>query len=202
MVIGKISSFCRHCLTNLQVPQAFTIEYYLAIKEEAEDDDEVPVASWCCMLRLFFFEKTFRNPGVEGQYPAGCFNWTDSTQISCPSNTIVKHFCLGEGRRTQGQRHSWGLDRDGWRFALECQQKHVVWIELNIWKKNNLLFIILYAYISVSYVYTGSRAGYIYIHDWSFTFTAIPVDPFSNPVTHGVSKLLPQILPELSIRIH
>ena len=30
---------------NLQVPQAFTIEYYLAIKEEAEDDDEVPVAS-------------------------------------------------------------------------------------------------------------------------------------------------------------
>lgn len=122
-------------------------------------------------------------PGVEGQYPAGCFNWTDSTQISCPSNTIVKHFCLGEGRRTQGQRHSWGLDRDGWRFALECQQKHVVWIELNIWKKNNLLYIyiyISYAYISVSYVYTGSRAGfyvYIYIYDWSFT--AIPVDPFS-----------------------
>ena len=201
MVIGKISSFCQHCLTNLQVPQAFTIEYYLAIKEEAEDDDEVPVASWCCMLRLFFFEKTFRNPGVEGQYPAGCFNWTDSTQISCPSNTIVKHFCLGEGRRTQGQRHSWGLDRDGWRFALECQQKHVVWIELNIWKKT-IYFLLYYMHTFLYHMYIlgHARGIYIYIHDWSFT--AIPVDPFSNPVTHGVSKLLPQILHELSIRIH
>lgn len=45
---------------NLQVPQAFTIEYYLAIKEEAEDDDEVRLP--------------FETRELKKQYPAGWFN--------------------------------------------------------------------------------------------------------------------------------
>ena len=168
-----------------------------------------------------------------------------------PDFLSIKHHCqtlLFRRRKKNPRAASFVRTWQGWlEICTWVSKKHVVWIELNIWKKQSTLYIyILYAYISVSYVYTGSRAGsYVHIYTWIFqvckncaflpkkhtkrqkfyisgrsryiymidiliyldnfedwSFTAIPVDPFSNPVTHGVSKLVPQILPELSIRIH
>ena len=163
MVIGKISSFCRHCWH--WTCKAFTIEYYLAIKEEAEDDDEVPVASWCCMLRLFFWENLSK-PG----------SWRT---ISCrmlqlngfhPDFLSIKHHCqtlLFRRRKKNPRAASFVRTWQGWlEICTWVSTKTCCLDRIEYLKKNNLLFIILYAYISVSYVYTGSRAGYIYIHTW------------------------------------
>lgn len=125
-----------------------------------------------------------------------------------PDFLSIKHHCqtLLFRRRKKNPRaasfvRTWQgwLEICTWVSTKTCCLDRIEYLK----KKQSTLYIyISYAYISVSYVYTGSRAGsyvYIYMID---PLPQSPLTPSVFPVTHGVSKLLPQILPELSIRIH
>lgn len=128
-----------------------------------------------------------------------------------PDFLSIKHHCqtlLFRRRKKNPRAASFVRTWQGWlEICTWVSTKTCCLDRIEYLKKNNLLYIYIYiicihfCIICIYWVTRGVVCVYIYIYMID-PLPQSPLTPSVFPVTHGVSKLLPQILPELSIRIH